>query len=68
MSMMVTTRNGSIEIGTMAIPGRKNKALYRTRGANIEVLAYFRSDHAAERFDEALDWMIAEWEKREEPT
>jgi len=49
---------GSIEFGTMTIPNRKSKALYRTRGAMVEVLAYFRSDDCAEQFEKIIDFMI----------
>ena len=59
----VSTRKGSIEIGVMEVPGRKQKALYRTRGANIDVLAYFRSDGCADDFQKAIDWIADEWNR-----
>lgn len=62
--MKVETRSGEIEIGVMSVPGRKGKALYKTRGANIDLLAYFRNDDCAEEFEKALDWIIEEFERR----
>ena len=53
-----TKNNGTMEFGVMKIPDRKSRALFVTRGAMVEVLAYFRSDDQAERFENLLDFMI----------
>ncbi len=49
---------GEIEFGVMSLPNRKSKALYKTRGAMIEILAYFCSDDCADEFQKAIDFMI----------
>lgn len=59
----VTTKTGEIEIGVMTVPGRKQKALYRTRSTQksaIDVLAYFLSDDCAEKFQKDIDWIADE--------
>lgn len=62
MGIQIDTKNGTIQFGVMTVPNRKQKALYISRGANIDVLAYFTSDENAERFDKALDMVIDEWD------
>lgn len=55
--------NEGIEFGVMAIPRRKQKALVELRGANIDVLGYFRSNFAAERFECMLNEIVEWFEK-----
>lgn len=62
MSIKFEYRNknvqGSIEFGVMSIPRRKSKALFLSYGRRIDILAYFKSDEAAERFNIALEKVI----------
>jgi len=57
MSIKVQKTDGthSIEFGVTQLPNRKMPCLYCTRGAMIAPLAYFRSEAAAEIFDDILD-------------
>lgn len=50
----VTTKRGEIRFGTTNVPNRTSIALYRQRGAQLEVLAWFRSVEDAERFERIL--------------
>jgi len=52
------TGKGSVEFGVTSIPNRKSKALYTTRGAMVEPLAYFKSDECAEEFEKVLDFIV----------
>jgi hypothetical protein len=49
---------GSVEFGVTSLPNRKCKALYTTRGAMLEPLAYFKSDECAEQFEKVLDFIV----------
>lgn len=49
---------GSVEFGVTSIPNRKGKALYTTRGAMLEPLAYFKSDDCAEQFEKVIDFIV----------
>jgi len=49
---------GKVEFGVTSLTGRKAKALYRMRGANMEILAYFRTDEDADAFNKDLDFII----------
>ena len=51
-------KDGKIEFGVMRLPNRRNACLYKMRGANVDVLAYFRSDGCAEDFECLLDKLI----------
>lgn len=62
----ITMKSGDVEFGVMSIPNRKQKALYQTRGANIDILAYFRSDGCAEEFETMLNWIIREFRRVDE--
>ena len=58
MSLKFTVSGkGSVEFGVLSLPNRKSKALYRIRGAMVEILAYFRSDEDAEAFKKDLDFI-----------
>lgn len=52
----------------MELPNRKQKALYKTRGANIDVLAYFRNNQCADEFSDAINWIVEQWEAHNTPT
>ena len=47
-----------VEFGVTRLPNRRNPALYRMRGANCDVLAYFRNDGCAKDFERLLDYLI----------
>ena len=47
-----------VEFGVTTIPRRKRKALYKMRGCQMDVLAYFCSDDDADQFDQMLDWLF----------
>jgi hypothetical protein len=50
----ITLLNGG-KIGIGNLPDRKRKALYRERGCQIEILAYFKSDEDAEWMEGFLE-------------
>lgn len=59
MGLQITVPGkGEIEFGVTSLPNRKAKALYRMRGANMEILAYFRTDEEASDFNKDLDFII----------
>ena len=49
---------GKIEFGVMSLPNRKSKMLYRSYGSEVDILAYFRSDRDAEKFEEVLNFIV----------
>lgn len=48
----------NIEFGVVKLPNRRNPALYKMRGANADILAYFRSQEDADAFSCLLDYLI----------
>ncbi len=58
MSIKIVTKTETIEFGVTALPNRKNKILYKARGATLEALAYFRNDECADEFDKMLNRII----------
>jgi hypothetical protein len=58
MGIKIETKDNKVEFGVMSIPNRKQKVLYCTRGAMIDMLAYFRSDEHAEKFEKIIDFII----------
>ena len=57
---------GKISVGTL--PGRKRVALYRIRGCQLEVLAYFQREDDADTFCRLM-WNVTypDCEKASEP-
>lgn len=55
----------SVAFGVMRLPNRARPALVKFHGANVDVLAYFRSDAAAESFEALLDTVIEKMNKKE---
>jgi hypothetical protein len=56
-----------VEFGVATIPRRKRKALYKMRGCQMEVLAYFCSDNDAEEFDRLLDFVVDTLQPNSQP-
>jgi hypothetical protein len=58
-AIRIEWRDGiKVEFGVTRLPNRRNPALYKMRGANMDVLAYFRSEGDAEDFERLLDYII----------
>lgn len=58
-AIKIEWKDGSkVEFGVTRLPNRVNPALYKMRGANVDVLAYFRSNGDAEDFERLLDYII----------
>lgn len=58
-AIKIEWKDGSkVEFGVTRLPNRVNPALYKMRGANVDVLAYFRSEDDAENFERLLDYII----------
>lgn len=58
-AIKIEWKDGSkVEFGVTRIPNRVNPALYKMRGVNVDVLAYFRSNGDAEDFERLLDYII----------
>jgi hypothetical protein len=53
-----------VEFGVSKFPHRKQFALYKMRGANVDILGYFTSEENAERFCLLLDIIIEETNKQ----
>ena len=53
---LLTGESESIHVGRL--PGRKSVALYALNGSVLDVLAYFKSQTAAERALDILDRLI----------
>ena len=53
--LRIQTQDRDIEFGVTEIPNRKSKCLYKMRGANLEVMAYFRNDDCADEFSRLID-------------
>ena len=53
-TMEITLLNGG-KIGIGNLPERKRKALYRERGCQIEIMAYFKTDEDAEWLEGFLE-------------
>jgi hypothetical protein len=50
---------GEIEFGVTSLTNRKSKALYRVdKKNNMEILSYFRTDKAAKKFDDDLEFIF----------
>ena len=47
-----------ITFGVTHFPNRKQKCLYKMRGAMIEPLAYFRNDIDADQFERIMDLIL----------
>lgn len=64
--MEITLLNGG-KIGIGKLPDRKRKALYRERGCQIEIMAYFKTDDDAEWLEGFLEELchLANGNKRE---
>ncbi len=58
MSIKIITKTQTIEFGVSRLPNRKNKVLYKLRGAMVEPLAYFRNDECADEFDKMLNRIV----------
>lgn len=58
MGIRFENRRDSVEFGVTKLPNRKSKCLYLARGAQLEPVAYFRSDEDAERFNRALECIL----------
>lgn len=59
MGLRIERTDGqSVEFGVASVPYRKSKALYRMRGCQMDVLAYFRNDEDAATFDRLLDFIV----------
>ena len=57
-SIRIETKAGIVEFGVMSIPNCKSKCLYKTRGARVEVLAYFISDQQADEFNKIIEIIL----------
>ena len=47
-------KQNTVIFGVTGLPNRKSKCLYIQRGAVMDILAYFRDDDSAERFEKVL--------------
>ena len=54
-----------IEFGVTSLPNRRSKALFKMRGANIDILAYFRNDGCAEQFMNLIDSLVERLSEKE---
>lgn len=64
MGIKIETKNNTVEFGVMNIPNRKQRALYCTRGVMVEILAYFRSDEHADKFNKIIEFMLTLHDKK----
>lgn len=51
-------RRGKVSVGIIKHDSRKSQALYVAVGSVLHTAAYFRSDEDAERFYEALGYLL----------
>ena len=61
-SIRVTTPKGDIEFGVTTAACRKRPFLFLMRGANMDILAYFRNDEDAIAFRKVLKSIVEAWE------
>jgi hypothetical protein len=61
-SIRITTPKGDIELGVTTAACRKRPFLFIMRGANMDILAYFRNDEDAITFRKALGSIVEAWE------
>jgi len=61
-AIRVTTPKGDIEFGVTTASCRVRPFLFLMRGANMDILAYFRNDEDAIAFRKVLGSIVEAWE------
>lgn len=64
-SIRFETPKGGIEFGVATAAFRKRPFLFLMRGANMDILAYFRNDEDAVAFRKALGFIVEAWQAHE---
>lgn len=58
-------KNIKVEFGVESIPGKKNRALIKMRGAHIEILGYFNNNEHADEFDKILNIIVEAFNEKD---